>query len=366
MRVPFLDLREVNARYLGEIEEAMARVVNSGWYVLGSEVRAFEDEFSRYCGARFCIGVSNGLDALHLILRGLGVGAQDEVIVPANTFVATWLAVSYCGAIPVPVETEAHGFNIDPDLVEAAVTTKTKAIIAVHLYGKTAAMTSLREMSRRHGIPLIEDAAQAHGSLCDGIKAGNLANAAAFSFYPGKNLGALGDGGAVTTDDEALARNVRLLRNYGSEQKYEHLLPGFNARLDEMQAAVLRSKLNHLDADNHERRQIAGRYLDELAGCDVELPDKKTLHESVWHLFVIQSKERDVLRDRLQERGVETGVHYPVPPHLQRAYAGLGFVKGDFPITERLHDQVLSLPLWPGMHDAMIDHVIRSVRDCAV
>jgi len=365
MRVPFLDLRQVNARHQHEMEEAMARVIASGWYVLGEEVRAFEEAFSVYCGTKFCIGVSNGLDALHLILKGLDVGAGDEVIVPANTFVATWLAVSYCGAKPVAVETEAHGFNIDPELAEAAITPKTKAIVAVHLYGKTARMKALRELSLRHGIPLIEDAAQAHGALCEGIKAGKLGHAAGFSFYPGKDLGALGDAGAVTTDDEALARRIRLLRNYGSEQKYEHLLPGFNARLDELQAAVLRGKLRHLDADNQARRLIAGRYLDELADCGVELPDRSDLDESVWHLFVVQSGKRDVLRNQLQSRGVETGVHYPVPPHLQRAYAGLGYRRGDFPVTERLHDRVLSLPLWPGMHESMIDHVIRSVRECA-
>lgn len=363
MNIPFLDLQAVNARYGTALEEAALRVVRSGWYVLGEELELFEREFAAYCGARHCIGVANGLDALHMILRGLDIGPGDEVIVPANTFIATWLAVSFCGARPVPAETELGGFNVDPRAVEAAITDRTRAIIAVHLYGLPADLPALRAIADRYDIPVIEDAAQAHGATLGGVRAGSLGRAAAFSFYPGKNLGALGDGGAVTTDDAALAERIRLLRNYGSTVKYEHRIAGFNARLDEIQAAMLRVKLAHLESDNQERQHIAGRYLVELAGTGVALPYVPAERTPVWHLFVVRSPDRDRLRGALAERGIATGIHYPVPPHLQDAYAGLGFRSGDYPITEALHGEVLSLPIWPGMTDSMVDRVIAGVRE---
>lgn len=365
MNVPFLDLQQVNARYGPELEAAALRVVRSGWYVLGQEVEAFEREFASYCGTEHCVGVSNGLDALHMILRAMDVGPGDEVIVPANTFIATWLAVSFCGATPVPAETEPGGFNVDPRAVEAAITGRTRAIIVVHLYGLPADMSAIGAIADRQGIPVIEDAAQAHGATVGGTRVGGFGRAAAFSFYPGKNLGGLGDAGAVTTNDPALAERVRLLRNYGSEVKYEHRCAGFNARLDEIQAAMLRVKLKFLEADNLERRRVADRYLAALAGAAVVLPACPRGRSSAWHLFVIRSAARDRLRAVLADHGIATGIHYPVPPHLQPAYAGMGMKAGAFPLTEAIHREVLSLPIWPGMTDEMVEHVAAGVRRLA-
>ncbi len=363
MKVPFLDLGHVVARHQEEIESAALRVIRSGWYVLGNEVEAFEAEFANYCGLRHCVGVSNGLDALHLILRAYGVGPGDEVIVPATTFIATWLAVTYCGARPVPVEPEACGFNIDPERVVAAITPKTRAIMAVHLYGTPAAMDELREIGRANGVPVIEDAAQAHGATLRGIRAGALGDAAGFSFYPGKNLGALGDAGAVVTDDDALAERVRMLRNYGSVVKYDHQLPGFNARLDEIQAAVLRVRLAHLEEENRERARIAERFIAGLASAHFALPTVPEGSTSAWHLFVVRTPDRDRLMKHLAQRGIAAGIHYPVPPHLQPAYAKLGFGMGSFPRTESIHREVVSLPLWPGMTESMIDEIIGACLD---
>jgi len=365
MNIPFLDLQAVNARYGNELEEAALRVVRSGWYVLGTEVESFEREYAAYCGTAHCVGVSNGLDAIHMILRAMDIGPGDEVIVPANTFIATWLAVSFCGAKPVPADAEPDGYNIAPLAVEAAITGRTKAIIAVHLYGLPADMSAICAVGERHAIPVIEDAAQAHGATSDGVRVGRLGRAAAFSFYPGKNLGALGDAGAVTTDDPGLADRIRLLRNYGCTVKYEHRCAGFNARLDEIQAAMLRVKLARLEEDNQDRRRIAGHYLSGLSGATVELPRVADPKSPVWHLFVIRSKERDRLRMALSDHGIATGIHYPVPPHLQPAFHGMGFKPGDFPITEAIHREVLSLPIWPGMTDDMVDQVIRCVREFA-
>lgn len=365
MNIPFLDLKSINASFQGTLEEAAVRVVRSGQYILSEEVASFEREFAAYCGVSHAIGVSNGLDALHMILRALDIGPGDEVIVPANTFIATWLAISFCGAKPVPVDAEPHGFNMDLKAVEAAITPRTRALMVVHLYGLPVDVAVLQAVADRYQLPIIEDAAQAHGATCHGVRAGALGRAAAFSFYPGKNLGALGDGGGVTTHDHQLAERIRLLRNYGSEVKYEHREAGFNARLDEMQAAILRVKLVRLDEDNQARQRIADRYLQGMTGLDLVLPSIPAGHTSAWHLFVVRSATRERFREALAKQGVATGIHYPVPPHLQPAYDAMGLREGQFPRTEAIHREVLSLPIWPGMTDEMVEHVIHSVRACA-
>jgi len=340
--------------------------MNSGQWILGPEVEAFEREFAAYCGARHCIGVGNGLDALHLILRAYEVGQGDEVIVPSSTFIATWLAVSHAGARPVPVEPHPDSGNIDPDRVEAAITPRTRAIIPVHLYGATAAMTEIRAIAQRHRLLVIEDAAQAHGASQCGRRAGSLGHAAAFSFYPGKNLGALGDGGAVVTDDDALSVRIRMLRNYGGIAKYEHRCQGTNTRLDELQAAFLRAKLKYLDAWNESRRRVAEYYLATIRHPLVALPPAVNLAEQAWHLFVVRTPARDALREHLMQRGVTAQIHYPQPPHLQHAYAGQGWGEGHFPIAERHAQQVLSLPIDPLMTREQMQWCARQVNEFIV
>jgi dTDP-4-amino-4,6-dideoxygalactose transaminase len=365
MNVPFLDLAAINASLGSELEAAALRVIRSGWYVLGREVEAFETAFAEYCDVRHAVGVSNGLDALHLVLRALGVGEGDEVIVPSNTFIASWLAVSYCGARPVPVEPRIGGFDIDPAAIEAKIGPRTRAIMPVHLYGAPADMSAIGEIAAAHGLPVVEDAAQAHGARHLGRRVGGLGTAAAFSFYPGKNLGALGDGGAVTTNDADLAERVRLLRNYGSRVKYEHEVTGYNARLDEIQAALLGVRLAVLEAHNAERRRIAARYAAGITNPRVVLPRVPQHDEPVWHLYVIRVPERDRLRIALAERGIMAAIHYPIAPHLQPAYADLGLAAGALPISEAIHRDVLSLPMWPGMSDEMIDAVVEGVNELA-
>ena len=345
MPIEFLNLGRVNAPYEPAIREAIERVLRSGYYILGEETAAFESEFARYCGVKHCIGVANGLDALHLILRGYGIGAGHEVIVPANTFIATWLAVSLAGARIVPVEPDAATWNIDPRRIEEAITPHTRAIMPVHLYGAPAEMDAIRDIARRHGLRVIEDAAQAHGARYRGRRAGSLGDAAGFSFYPGKNLGALGDGGAITTDDDDLAARLRKLRNYGSSVKYQHEVEGVNSRLDEMQSAILRAKLQHLDADNARRAEVAGWYHEALADVPVELIRVPEEAQSVWHLFVVRTSGRDALRDYLAARGIGTQIHYPVPCHRQEAFAGHAWPA--LPITEQVQAEVLSLPMAP-------------------
>ena len=357
--IQFLDIKEINLAIEVELKSAFDRVLKSGWFVLGQEVSGFETEFAAYCGASGAVGVSNGLDALHLILRAYDIGPGDEVIVPSNTFIATWLAVTYCGAKPVPVEPLIDTYNIDPAKIEAAINEHTKAIIAVHLYGQPADMDPIVAIGKKHGLRVIEDAAQAHGATYKGFKSGTLGDAAAFSFYPGKNLGALGDGGAVTSNDTDLITKVRMLSNYGSQVKYRHELRGYNARLDELQAAFLRVKLHHLDAQTEIRRQIAATYSELL--CDVGVPYVMSDANPVWHLYVIRTKRRDQLLQRLKDQGITALIHYPVPPHLQGAYADLGYTKGDFPISETIHKELLSLPMGPTLKDEDIYKVIESV-----
>ncbi len=361
--VPFLDLGAINRRHTQAYGVALQRVLDSGRLLLGGETEAFEAEFAAYCGVPHCVTVGNGLDALHLVLRAWGIGAGDEVIVPSHTFVATWLAAMHSGARPVPVEPVAGGFNLDPERVEAAITPRTRAIIAVHLYGEPAAMAALRDIADRHGLRLLEDAAQAHGATDAGQRCGALGDAAAFSFYPSKNLGALGDAGAVTTRDAALAQRLRLLRNYGSSVKYQHELAGYNSRTDELQAAFLRERLLALDADNQRRREIARRYQAELLGLPgLTLPAPALHTESAWHLFVVRHAARDALASQLAQRGVGTLVHYPVPPHAQPACAALGLDGGALPLAEALAAEVLSLPIGPTLDDAQVGRVVEAVR----
>ncbi len=361
-RVPFLDLRAAHEELHEEVDAALLRVAHSGWYLLGDELREFESEFASYVGVRHCVGVANGLDALHLSLLAMGVGAGDEVIVPSNTYIATWLAVSMTGASPVPVKPDLSTYNMSPALIEAAMTPRTKAILPVHLYGCPAAMAELVEIGERHGVPVLEDAAQAHGARVDGVRAGALGTAAAWSFYPGKNLGAYGDGGAVTTDDDAIADRIRVLRNYGSRVKYVNEVQGFNSRLDDIQAAVLRAKLPRLDEWNLRRRRIAERYSEALVGLPLELPVIPPGSESSWHLYVVRTADRDALREALSRAGIETLIHYPIPPHRQAAYASLGFDAGAFPVASRIHDEVLSLPIGPHLSAEQQERVIAAVQ----
>ncbi|KLD62808.1 DegT/DnrJ/EryC1/StrS family aminotransferase [Dyella japonica] len=360
MDVPFLSLREVNARYADELKAAASRVIDSGWYVMGEELAAFEREFAAYCGVAHAVGVGNGLDALSLILRGYKeLGALrdgDEVIVPANTFIATLLAITANQLVPVLVEPDPASFNLDPQRVEAALGPRTRAIMPVHLYGQLADMAALSELANRHGLLLIEDAAQAHGASSAGRRAGAFGDAAGFSFFPAKNLGALGDGGAIVTDNDELAARVKALRNYGSEVKYQHLYLGANSRLDEIQAAMLRVKLAYLDEEVAIRRQVASRYLAGIRHRHIVLPRVESAERHAWHLFVVRCDQRDALRRHLESHGVHSQVHYPVPPHRQAAYPALHELR--LPITEQLHDEVLSLPMGPTMNDASIERVI--------
>ena len=362
VNVPFLDLKSPHIELRSELESAFDRVLNSGWYILGKEVKAFEFEFAAYCESRHCIGVANGLDALHLIVRAYGIGVGDEVIVPSNTYIATWLAVTHAGATPVPIEPDERTYNMDPAKIEQAITPKTKAIIVVHLYGQTADMDTINAIAWKHGLKVIEDCAQAHGARYKGRRAGSLGDAAGFSFYPGKNLGAIGDGGAVTTNDNDLAERIKVLRNYGSEIKYHNEVVGFNSRLDELQAAFLRVKLEMLDEYNARRQQIAAQYLDQLKSREnFVLPFIPEWADPVWHLFVIRSHKRDELQKQLAEAGVGTMIHYPIPPHLQQAYTLLGYEKGCFPIAESIHGEVVSLPIGPTMSSAQVALVIEEV-----
>lgn len=369
MKVPFLELKPAYTELQDEFDAAYRRVMSSGWYLLGSELETFEDEFAAYCEVEHCIGVGNGLDALHLILRGCGIGAGDEVIVPSNTFIATWLAVSYAGATPVPVEPDPSTFNLDPGSIGAALTSRTRAIIPVHLYGQPANMQPIREIAQKHGLRVIEDAAQAQGARYRGRRSGALGDAAAFSFYPGKNLGAFADAGAVVTDDPALAASVRKLRNYGSVVKYEHEIKGFNSRLGELQAAFLRVKLRHLEEWNRRRERLSNIYVTELSTVDAQLtlPVVPPWAEPVWHLFVVRHPQRDALQRHLAGAGVGTLIHYPIPAHLSGAYASDAaqweIKKGrSLPIAEELAATVLSLPIGPHLGKAEQSYVIEVVN----
>lgn len=364
MQVPFLDMKAPYLELKGELDAAYQRVMESGWYVLGKEVEAFEQEFAEYCGVKHCIGVGNGLDALYLVLKAWGIREGDEVIVPANTYIATWLAVTYAGAKVVPVEPDERTYNIDPNKIEVAITEKTKAIIAVHLYGQPANMPAIDAIAKKHNLKVLEDAAQAHGAKCYGKKVGGLGDAAGFSMYPGKNLGALGDAGVVTTNDNETADKIRVLRNYGSRVKYHNEVIGHNSRLDELQAALLRIKLRYLDEWNDRRTQVAQKYLYELIdNKEIIIPYIPKWSEPVWHLFVILTKQREELQIKLADNGIGNLIHYPIPPHLSGAYKECGWAKGTFPISERLAEEVLSLPMGPHMMAGQVNLIISSLKD---
>lgn len=366
MRVPFLDLNGTHETIRADLDAAWHRVLDRSRFVLGEEVEAFEAEFAAACGAAYAVGVANGLDALVLILRAAGIGPGDEVLVPSNTFIATWLAVSQVGATPVAVEPDPDTYLMDPAAAARAVNARTRAIIPVHLYGQPADMEALGALARRHGLLCIEDAAQAHGATFAGVKAGSLGVAAAFSFYPGKNLGALGDGGAVTTSDPALAQRVRALANYGSREKYVHHLQGVNSRLDELQAAMLRIKLRHLETWNRRRRAIARTYGEALADCGLRLPQVDPRSVPVWHLYVVRTPRRDAFAARLRQDGIDTQIHYPIAPADSEAYAGQP-VRGDSALGRRLGQEILSLPIGPHMSDDQLGAVIDACkRTCAL
>lgn len=363
MNIPFFDLKAPHLEMRAGLQAAFERVLDSGWFILGKEVEAFEQEFSGYCGARECVGVGNGLDALHLILRGFGIGDGDEVIVPSNTYIATWLAATHAGAVPVAIEPDARTYNLDPSKIEEAITPRTRAIIAVHLYGQPADMDGICQIARKHGLKVIEDAAQAQGARYRGRRTGTLGDAAAFSFYPGKNLGALGDGGCVTTDDPDLAATVRKLANYGSEVKYRHDVKGLNSRLDELQAAFLREKLKFLDQWNERRLLVANRYLDALANTSAVLPVVPEWSAPVWHQFVVQLDERDRVQAELAAAGVATLIHYPIPPHMQGAYAEQFGKYGDYPIAEKMANRMLSLPIGPHLSIEEVQYICSKLSD---
>jgi dTDP-4-amino-4,6-dideoxygalactose transaminase len=362
MNIPFLDLGAAYRELQTDIDTAVARSLASGWYIGGPEVDAFEQEFAAYTQAQHCVGVANGLDALHLALRAMDVGPGDEVIVPSNTYIATWLAVSQCGATPVPVEPDARTFNIDPSLIEAAITPRTKVVLPVHLYGQPADMDPILAIARKHGLRVLEDGAQAHGARYKGWRLGTHGDAVTWSFYPGKNLGAMGDGGAVTTNDPKIADRIRVLRNYGSRVKYVNEVQGYNSRLDPLQAAILRVKLAHLDEWNSRRRVIAELYQTGFAGSGLTLPHVPDWAEPVWHLYVVQHPQRDALHQALTDDGVGSLIHYPIPPHRQQAYAQAGFEKGAFPLAEHMAAQVLSLPIGPAMPESDVEQVIEAVK----
>ncbi len=364
VRVPFIDLTRIDERVCTEILADVADLLDTGRFTNGAQVARFEDAFAAYCGASHCVGVGNGLDGLRLGLQALGVGPGDEVIVPAQTFVATWEAVSQVGATPVPVDVSDHDYDLDPELIEAAVTERTRCIVPVDLFGQLADAKRVREVADRLGLAVVEDACQAHGARRDGSPPGAFADLAVFSFYPSKNLGAAGDAGAVVTDDAELAERLRMLREHGQRRKYAHDVIGWTSRLDTIQAAVLLRKLPHLDGWNRERREVASRFLEALDGVgDLRLPRVPAGSEPVWHVFVVLSSRPDALLDFLRGRGVDAGRHYPSPPHLTEAYRSLGYAKGSFPAAERIADSCVSLPIFPGMTDAEVDAVTSAVTD---
>lgn len=362
MKIPFVSFLPMERELDSELRQAFDRVFSRSWYIEGVEDEAFEKAFAEYCGVHYCVGVGNGLDALMLALKALEIGEGDEVIVPSNTYIATALAVTYVGAKPVFVEPKIETFNIDPDRIEAAITGNTKAIMPVHLYGQACEMDPIMDIAHAHHLKVVEDCAQAHGATYKGQKVGTFGDAAGFSFYPGKNLGALGDAGATVTNDEVLAQKIRALGNYGSDYKYHHIYKGNNSRLDELQAAFLAAKLPVLDKMNEERRRIAQRYMSEINNPLVTLPTVEAAYVPVWHIFAIRCKNRDQLERFLTDAGIGTNKHYPIPMHLQKCYADLGFKEGDFPIAEEISRTELSIPMYYGMTEAEISHVIDAIN----
>ena len=363
MKIPFLDIKTSYIEIKNQIDSAILKVLNSGQYILGDELALFEAEYANYCGTKYCISVGNGLDALKLSLLSMGIGSGDEVIVPSNTYIATWLAVSQCGATPIPVEPDELTYNINPSLIEKAITQRTKAILPVHLYGQPADLDPIIEIGRKYNLKVLEDGAQAHGARYKGRKIGSHGDAVAWSFYPGKNLGAFGDGGAVTTNDEEIAHKIRILRNYGSQTKYINEIKGFNSRLDPIQAGILNVKLKYLDEWNNRRKIFAAEYVDKIVNAELVLPYVPAWADPAWHLFVIKSKNREKLQLKLANAGIGTMIHYPIPPHKQMAYINdIDFININLPIASELAEDLLSLPLEPHLQKNQLDFIIEKIN----
>jgi dTDP-4-amino-4,6-dideoxygalactose transaminase len=364
VKIPFVDLRSLHECIAEELREVFDRVLSNSSFVLGPEVLRFEQEFAAYVGAKHCIAMNTGTAALHLALAALNIGSGDEVITVAHTFIATAEAISAVGARPIFIDIDPISYTMDPALLEDAITSKTRAIIPVDLYGQVADIDPILEIANRHGIPVIEDACQAHGALYNGRKAGSFGVAGCFSFYPGKNLGACGEGGAVTTNDDELAYRIRLWRDHGSSKRYEHVFPGLNMRMEGIQGGILSVKLKYLDQWNDQRRTAAAAYDAALSDSTFETPTEMVYNHHVYHLYVIQSDNRDAIRERLAEAGIETGLHYPTPLHLQEAYRSLGYNLGDFPVTERVKSRILSLPIYPGIPAEAVEQVAAELKEC--
>lgn len=359
--IKFLDLKKINNRYREEIDSRIKNILDKGWYLQGEENENFTKNFANFCGTKFALGVANGLDALNLIIKAYGFGNGDEIIVPANTYIATILAISENGCIPILVEPDIKTYNINPDSIEEKITTKTKAIMGVHLYGQAVQMEKIWKIAKKYNLKIIEDSAQAHGAIYQENRTGNLGDASGFSFYPGKNLGCIGDGGAVTTNDEELFNKIKAIANYGSDRKYHHIYKGVNSRLDEIQAAVLDVKLKHLDSDNNKRREISKYYRENIKNSKIILPETYDEKSHVWHIFAVRTQNRDEFQKYLTEKGIQTIIHYPTPPHKQGAYKEWNNLS--FPITEEIHNTILSLPISPVMTDSEIEKVVEVVNE---
>lgn len=359
--IKFLDLKKINNRYREEIASRIKDILDKGWYLQGEENENFTKNFANFCGTKFALGVANGLDALNLIIKAYGFGNGDEIIVPTNTYIATILAISENGCIPILVEPDIKTYNINPDSIEEKITSKTKAIMVVHLYGQAVQMEKIWKIAKKYNLKIIEDSAQAHGAIYQENRTGNLGDASGFSFYPGKNLGCMGDGGAVTTNDEELFNKIKAIANYGSDRKYHHIYKGVNSRLDEIQAAVLDIKLKHLDSDNNKRREISKYYRENIKNSKLILPETYDEKSHVWHIFAVRTKNRDEFQKYLTEKGIQTIIHYPTPPHKQGAYKEWNNLS--FPITEEIHNTILSLPISPVMTDSEIEKVVEVVNE---
>ena len=359
--IKFLDLHKINERFRNEIDERITQVLDSGWYILGEQVRVFEKNFANFCGVKHCIGCANGLDALNLIIKGFGFTDGDEIIVPANTYIASILAISQNGCKPILVEPDINTYNINPDLIEQKITDKTKAIMVVHLYGQAVEMEKIWDIAKRYNLKIIEDSAQSHGAIYKGKRAGNLGDASGFSFYPGKNLGCMGDGGCVTTSDDELAYRIRAIANYGSDYKYHHIFKRTNSRLDEIQAAVLDIKLKHLDEDNDRRREIAKFYRENIKNPNIILPQLKEEENHVWHIFAVRINDRDRLKKYLEGNGIETNIHYPTAPHKQECYKEWHHLS--FPVSEKIHKEILSLPISPVLTNEEVTKIVKVIND---
>lgn len=359
--IKFLDLKKINNRYREEIASRIKDILDKGWYLQGEENENFTKNFANFCGTKFALGVANGLDALNLIIKAYGFGNGDEIIVPANTYIATILAISENGCIPILVEPDIKTYNINPDSIEEKITSKTKAIMVVHLYGQAVQMEKIWKIAKKYNLKIIEDSAQAHGAIYQENRTGNLGDASGFSFYPGKNLGCIGDGGAVTTNDEELFNKIKAIANYGSDRKYHHIYKGVNSRLDEIQAAVLDVKLKHLDSDNNKRREISKYYRENIKNSKIILPETYDEKSHVWHIFAVRTQNRDEFQKYLTEKGIQTIIHYPTPPHKQGAYKEWNNLS--FPITEEIHNTILSLPISPVMTDSEIEKVVEVVNE---